>query len=122
MANILIVEDSEPIQQLYKHVMEGMKHSVLIKSTAEDALEMYCGCGGCFDMIILDLMLPGMSGEKFLMTLWQMGIEPKVLVSTAKDYEDVSMLEKASPRVKILLKPFDFKQLRDSVDEVLNGR
>lgn len=60
MAKILIVDDEVEIAELLSDILVDAGFDTIIKNKAEDALE--CMSSNNFDLIILDIMLPGMSG------------------------------------------------------------
>ena len=60
MSRILIVDDDLEIAELLSDILVDEGFSTIIKNSAEDALE--CINDNDFDLIILDIMLPGMSG------------------------------------------------------------
>lgn len=62
MSRILIVDDDLEIAELLSDILVDAGFSTIIKNSAEDALE--CINDNNFDLIILDIMLPGMSGTE----------------------------------------------------------
>lgn len=60
MSKILIVEDEEAIADLEKDYLELSDFEVTIENTGNKGLE--AALSGNFDLVILDLMLPGMDG------------------------------------------------------------
>ena len=62
MKKIIIVEDEKNIANGLKFNLESEGYSVKIFSTAEDAMGSYAS----FDLMILDIMLPGINGFDFL--------------------------------------------------------
>lgn len=107
---ILIVEDDADINALL--------HTALTKA-GYDTIQAYSGTEGKLvvgmqerkiDLILLDLMLPGMSGEELLSTIRAQGQTP-VIVLTAKDELDdkISVLSEGAD--DYITKPFDPAQL-----------
>lgn len=62
MSKILIVDDDKEIAELLSDILVDADFNTIIKNSAEDALE--CISEDNFDLIILDIMLPGMSGTE----------------------------------------------------------
>ncbi|MBK8208985.1 MAG: chemotaxis protein CheW [Rhodospirillales bacterium] len=60
-ARLLLVEDSPFFQRLVTPVLEAEGYEVTVVGDAGRALELY-RCGACFDAVISDIELPGMSG------------------------------------------------------------
>ena len=60
MARILVVEDDRDFQEFYRFAFTEKGHEVTTVRTAELALEALQGA--CFDLLVVDLLLPGMDG------------------------------------------------------------
>ena len=74
-ATILIVEDDEPIQQMYAAKLRLHKYKVLTAENGIDGLKAYEDHHP--DLILLDLMMPKMSGDEMLQRLREMEYEAK---------------------------------------------
>ena len=61
MSKILIVDDDLEIAELLSDILVDAGFETIIRNNAEDALELL---SNNFDLIILDIMLPGMSGTE----------------------------------------------------------
>lgn len=85
MKNVLIVEDEQSILTLLKYNLEKEGYEV---STALDGQEGYdMALSQSFDMILLDLMLPGMDGMDVCRELRREKIDCPIIMLTAKDSE-----------------------------------
>jgi DNA-binding response OmpR family regulator len=62
MSRILVVEDEEHIAQGLRFNLEAEGYSVEVSGTAEDALRRLLKDGECFDVLVLDVMLPAKDG------------------------------------------------------------
>ena len=105
MSRILIVEDEESIAELEKDYLELSGFEVEMENNGEAGLKR--GLEEDFDLLILDLMLPGLSGEAVLPEI--QGI-PVIVISAKIDIDnkvDVLMAGAAD----YLTKPFDTKEL-----------
>jgi DNA-binding response OmpR family regulator len=106
---ILLVEDNKRLAQPFKKLLETESYAVDWRTTAEDAHEQLEF--EHYDLIILDLALPGMDGITLARTLRAEKLTTPILVLTARD--------SASDRVKGLdsgaddyvIKPFDFNEV-----------
>ena len=80
---ILVVEDFKSLQESIAQVLREQGYAV---DTAGDGrLALWHLQGGGIDVVILDLMLPGMSGWEVLKAIARMRSRPAVLVLTARD-------------------------------------
>jgi len=106
---IAVLEDEELIRSMIQINLEGEGFQVLAFENGEDLLAHkevpY------FDVFILDLMLPGISGQGVTIQLRERGVHRPILMVTAKaELEDcVSNLDKGVD--DYLVKPFDMKEL-----------
>jgi DNA-binding response OmpR family regulator len=106
---ILVVEDEKKVANALREGLEAVQFEVRIACTGEEGFSL--ASREFFDLVILDLMLPGRGGIEFLSTLRVRGTEAPVLVLTAKDtVEDrVQALDLGAD--DYLVKPFAFAEL-----------
>jgi DNA-binding response OmpR family regulator len=108
MATILIIEDDMTIHSLLKEALE--LHDF-------QTLSAYSGTEGKLlfeqnqvELILLDLMLPGMNGEDFLQEIRQKSIVPVIVIS-AKSDQDSKLELLTNGADDYITKPFDVKEL-----------
>jgi DNA-binding response OmpR family regulator len=87
MAQILVVEDEEPIRQLVEILLEGAGHQAEGVASGPEALERLSERP--YDLVVLDLMLGRISGWQVLrqMERWDLRARTKVLILTARASE-----------------------------------
>ena len=83
MSKILIIEDEEAIADLEKDYLELSDFEVEIKNTGDEGLE--AALKGDFDLIVLDLMLPGVDGFEVCRKVREEKNIPILMVSAKKD-------------------------------------
>ena len=83
MSKILIIEDEEAIADLEKDYLELNDFEVSIENTGDGGLKT--ALAGEFDLIILDLMLPGMDGFEICKKIREEKDIPILMVSAKKD-------------------------------------
>ncbi|BDZ73181.1 MULTISPECIES: response regulator transcription factor [Methylophaga] len=81
MANVLIIDDDAELVELFEEYLEQEQFQVKSSLTGKVGLEM--ALSGSFDLIILDMMLPDISGTEILLQIRQKSLIP-VLMFTAK--------------------------------------
>ena len=108
VAHILVVDDDEGIRTLVKKYLNENNYLVTTANSAEDAFEKIQIIK--FDLIILDIMMPGKSGLEFIKEN-QKKLDTPVILLTAKGeaYERVEGLEVGAD--DYLPKPFEPKEL-----------
>lgn len=106
---ILVIEDEQKVARALRQGLEGEHYHVELAETGEDGF--FRALSGSFDVIILDLMLPGRSGLEILTTLRRQGHRTPVLVLTAKDAVQDRVVGLDSGADDYLVKPFAFAEL-----------
>lgn len=114
MANILIVEDEEAINQLIKQNLRLAGHECTQVYDGLKAKELLLGAG-TFDLIIMDVMLPHIDG----FTLMQYVKEIPVIFLTAKNQLEDKLTGLTSGAWDYLTKPFEMLELIARINLVL---
>ena len=106
---ILLVEDEEYMAQAVAQVLEKNNYAVDLAHDGECGLD--CGLSGIYDIIILDVMLPKLSGFEILKILRQQKIfVPVLMLTTRSETEDkVNGLDLGAD--DYLTKPFEMQEL-----------
>ena len=81
---VLVVDDEEMIVDVGKRVLERIGYRVLVARSGEEALKVYREKESIIDMVILDMIMPGMGGGKTFEGL--KGIDPSVKVILSSGY------------------------------------
>ena len=117
LAHILVVDDDEGIRSLVKKYLNENKYLVTTANNAEDAFEKVKIIK--FDLIILDIMMPGKSGLEFIQDN-KKKLETPIILLTAKGEanERVEGLEIGAD--DYLPKPFEPKELILRINNILN--
>ena len=106
---ILLVEDEEYMAQAVAQVLGKNNYTVDLAHDGEYGLD--CALSGIYDIIILDIMLPGHSGLEILKTLRQERIAVPVLLLTAKSETEDKVIGLDLGADDYLTKPFEMQEL-----------
>ena len=106
---ILIIEDEKKVALALLKGLEAEGHAVELAATGEDGF--FRLCSRAFDLIILDLMLPGRDGTEILRTLRRTDTRTPVLILTARDTVEDKILGLDLGADDYLVKPFAFAEL-----------
>lgn len=106
---ILIVEDEIKITQALKFLFSKQKIDVDIANDGEEGLIL--SGKEIYDVIVLDIMLPGVNGIDILKSIRSSGIKTPVIMLTAKDTVDDRVFGLESGADDYLVKPFATKEL-----------
>jgi two-component system cell cycle sensor histidine kinase/response regulator CckA len=117
---ILLVDDEEFIRELGVDVLGQAGYTVLTARNGEQALEVYRREQAQIDLIILDLIMPGMGGSKCLEELLKIGSKTRVLIASgySPDASTKGALETGA--AGFINKPYDTKQLLELVRKILD--
>ncbi|MGC8660153.1 MAG: ATP-binding protein [Desulfomonilaceae bacterium] len=118
---ILIVEDILEVVEFEQMGLESAGYEVIVATNGKEALEIYRLRKDEISLVILDLIMPEMSGRECLMELIK--IDPRVKVLIASGYSPADDLRKEiSPLVRgFIHKPFSMTDLQDKVRFALDG-
>jgi DNA-binding response OmpR family regulator len=114
---VLLVEDYRPLQE---SLTKGLREAGFAVDTTGDGKEgLWYATSNDYDVIILDLMLPGMDGLNLLSTMRAKGRQNHVLILTAKDtvQDRINGLNLGAD--DYLVKPFAFEELLARVRALL---
>lgn len=106
---ILVVEDEHRIAQSIKKGLEQEKYAVDVSYTGSDGYDL--AATEDYDLILLDLMLPGMDGLTLCKKLREKAIHTPVLMLTAKGQTQDKITGLDSGADDYVTKPFSFEEL-----------
>jgi PAS domain S-box-containing protein len=119
---ILLVEDEPAVQLLERRVLEMGRYQVLVASSGEEALAIFAGRAGRIDLLVTDVVMPGMTGRELaeaiarrrpgLPTLFLSGYNPDEVLRQGIRAEEAHFLQK----------PFTPSSLLAKVREVLRQK
>lgn len=115
MANILIIEDDEDIREGVRILLEGEGYSVTEAESGRKGLELLSEEQ---DLVILDVMMPGMSGLKTCEEIRKRSYVP-VLFLTAKGQESDKLIGLMAGGDDYLPKPFSYSELLGRVKALI---
>ena len=117
MITLLVVEDDTAMARGLAHNLEFDGYNVLLVRDAEDGLKMLEE--QAIDLIILDVMLPNMSGFDLCRTLRSRGIRTPIIMLTARGEEKDRVLGLDMGADDYLTKPFSIRELLARIKAVL---
>ncbi|WP_026840528.1 response regulator transcription factor [Citrifermentans bremense] len=115
--HILVIEDEPKVAGALKKGLEAENYKVSVAGSGEDGF--FRLNTEVFDLVLLDLMLPGRDGIEVLTALRKQGFETPVLILTARDSVDDRVLGLDSGADDYLVKPFAFPELLARIRLVL---
>lgn len=122
MSRILIVEDEQHLAQGLRFNLEAEGHQVHHVETGEEALELLKAEHTAFDLLLLDVMLPGKNGFAVMTEMRTSGQFVPTLMLTARGHSDDILQGFAAGADDYLTKPFDLAILIARIRGLLRRR
>ncbi len=118
---ILLVDDEPAVLAIGREILTEYGYTVDVADRGERALEMIAERPDRVDLIVLDLSMPGMGGERFMVELRRSHPNLKVLV--ASGYSAIKTVDRLRSRgaVGFISKPFRLEQMLREVRRALDG-
>lgn len=116
---ILLVEDEAAVRSLVETILTADGYNVLVAESAEDAVQLCHNQGAAIDVLLTDVVMPGVSGPelaKNLLTL-QPGLRVIYMSGYAGEYLDGEGM--GADRAALLQKPFTAAALEEKIREML---
>jgi DNA-binding response OmpR family regulator len=114
---VLVVEDEQKVAGALRDGLESEGYEVIVEGTGEGAF--FRGATESFDVILLDLGLPGRDGLQILQSLRQQAVKTPVLILTARDTAQDRVIGLDGGGDDYLVKPFAFAELLARVRALL---
>ena len=117
---ILVVEDEASIRNSIKRILIRHGYTVLEARHGADALQVIAETKRPIDLVMTDLMMPGMSGRELIPELQALSRPPRVLVMSGE--RAVLRRDSLPPGTGFLNKPFTMEELLQTVRAVLDAK
>ncbi len=114
---LLVIEDEPKVGQALREGLQAEGYEVVLAETGEDGF--FLASNRVFDLIVLDVMLPGRDGLEVLAALRRQGISTPVLLLTAKDAVESRVAGLDAGADDYLVKPFAFPELSARIRALL---
>jgi DNA-binding response OmpR family regulator len=114
---LLVIEDEPKVGQALREGLQAEGYEVVLVATGEDGF--FLASNRDFDLIVLDVMLPGRDGLEVLAALRKQSIFTPVLLLTAKDAVESRVTGLDAGADDYLVKPFAFPELSARIRALL---
>jgi two-component system, cell cycle sensor histidine kinase and response regulator CckA len=119
VATILVVDDEPEVRKLVGAMLSREGHAVTISDSGEHALNAFQKCASHIDLLLTDVVSPGMSGPMLADRLVEAQPDLRVLFMSGFDGTQVVQRYVVERGYSLLVKPFTMEQLRQKVRAVL---
>lgn len=117
---ILMVDDDDRIREMGRQMIEMGGYKVLLARSGEEALQVYSSHKDGISLVILDLIMPGMGGNRCLEELLRMDPEVKVLIASGYSSNGLTHADKGRGARGFVSKPYDSKDILAAIRRVLD--
>jgi CheY-like chemotaxis protein len=119
---VLVVEDEEAVRLIVRRVLEAQGYRLIEARDGHDALRICSQRGDEIDLVLSDVIMPGMGGRELSRAL--AATRPRLPILFMSGYNDDSELagSDGEPASGVLAKPFTSETLARFVREALDGR
>jgi two-component system, cell cycle sensor histidine kinase and response regulator CckA len=108
---VLLADDDAAILALCGDILRSHGCTVLTAASGSEALQASCDCGGQIDLLVSDVVMPGLSGLLLAEQLRQKRQQLPVLFMTGYSPDGI----KTGPGISVIAKPFDEQGLLDAI-------
>ena len=123
-AKILIMDDDEMVRTVVKTMLVALGHTIILAEGGDEAIELYTGAinsGNSFDLVIMDLTIPGgMGGKEAVKGILDANPKAKVIVSSGYSNDPIMANFKDYGFSAAIVKPFQLKELSRVVSETFS--
>lgn len=120
LSHVLVIDDNEAIRQAIREILALDEVKTTLAKNGLEGVEAFQAAGGAFDLVLLDLTMPVLSGEETFIRLTQ--IRPNIPIVLMSGYSE----EEASRRFTglgltgFLKKPFRVEQLMEKINQAVS--
>jgi PAS domain S-box-containing protein len=118
---ILLVEDEDSLRELSHRLLEGMGYTVIEAANGADAIRIAGECADRIQLLVTDVVMPGMSGRELAELLVAGHSQMKVLYVSGHTDDVIMHYAILKPGVAFLQKPFTRDSLAKKIQEVLGA-
>jgi DNA-binding response OmpR family regulator len=116
--HILVVDDEDLFLYSLEFFLTQANFKVTLKDSAKIALELIKNESHSFDLLILDILIPGFSGLDLIARMKSLDINIPIIVISGFANREIEILKKNSNIKGYLLKPFSYKELLEMVNTI----
>jgi len=120
-ATILVVDDEKNVVAVINEILAGLGYRVFVAGSGQEAVAIYMEKKEIIDLIILDMIMPGMSGERTFEILREIYQEVKVILTSGYSLDDQTRCTLAHGCKGFLQKPFNVHEISQKIRDVLDG-
>jgi len=118
---VLVVDDEPAVQKVACRMLAHMGFETLTANDGDESLDVYQRHQDEIVVVLLDLTMPKMSGDKVFEALQRIRPDVKVLISSGYGEARLSERFRGQQSIAFVQKPYNVKQLRQAMRKILGG-
>jgi PAS domain S-box-containing protein len=119
---ILMVDDEDMVLNVGKLLLENLGYRVLIAKSGREAIDIYQKNNNEIDLVILDMIMPGMGGAETFDALVEVNPDIKVLLASGYSIDNRASNTLKSGCSGFIHKPYDITELSKKLREILEEK
>ena len=119
---VLIIEDEEPLLDLFRQILERLGYRVLMATTGKQAVELARTFDGQIELALLDIKLPDMDGGRVYPLIMEARPDLKVIVCSGYSIDGPAQAILDAGAEGFIQKPFSIAPFAEKLKEVLEGK
>ncbi|HXK47618.1 MAG TPA: response regulator [Deltaproteobacteria bacterium] len=119
---ILVIDDEPDLVNLARMMLGRLGYEVITKTSCAEALEVFGDDPGRFDLVITDMTMPGLTGDKVAQRLMSIRHDIPIILCTGYSEHMTKELARSIGIREFLLKPIEMGELAKTVRKVLDER
>jgi PAS domain S-box-containing protein len=117
---VLVVEDEPDLRLLLQNILSGGGYHVLLAENGEAAAELYASRAGEIALVLMDMIMPGMSGKEACHAIREVDPAAKVLYTSGYTMDIIKSRDLLDEGTELLMKPVRPVELLKKVREMLD--
>ena len=119
--NVLLIDDEPALVEIGKKMLQRLGYCVVTQTCSQDALTLFSSQPGAFDLVVCDMTMPGMTGEKLAQELMKVRPDIPVILCTGYSQQISEQKAYALGIRAFLYKPISIEIISRTVRSVLEG-
>jgi two-component system cell cycle sensor histidine kinase/response regulator CckA len=119
--SILFVEDDKVTREIGEELLSQFGYKVITASDCETAINFYSENKEQIDLIISDLIMPGIGGKKLVETILAMNPEAKIIIASGYNVQESALSAKQWGVKDFISKPYELNKMLKAVKNVLSS-
>jgi len=117
---VLLVEDEDIVRFIGSEILKKLGYNLLEAANGREALEIFKIHGGRIDLMLTDLMMPGMTGRELAEKIRELSPQTRILFTSACTDDVIDGQEIADQGLNFIAKPFSLESLAAKIRKVLS--